>query len=565
MGAAFFVYFSVVRVRPVVCGILIFIAVLSGQSITFEDVAVERGLDFVHDHGGSGEKFYPETMGSGCALFDFDNDGDLDIYFLQGAPLPGWNKEKPLYNKLYRNDGNGWTDVTAESGLGDKSYGIGCAAADYDNDGDTDLYVTNFGSDILFRNNGDGTFADVTRIAKIHNPMWGASAAFFDADNDGWLDLYVVNYVEFSLDENPWCGERVSGKRAYCDPDVFEGIPDLFYHNNGDGTFSDMSDVVGIGGERGKGLGVVPTDYDNDGDMDIYVANDKVMNLMFINDGAGKFTEDALFSGVGFNENGQAEAGMGVDWGDYNRDGWLDLFVTNFSGESNTLYMNEKNGFFTDVTFRAGLGQASLDLLGFGTKFVDLDLDGWLDIFVANGHVIDNITDFNRDYTHAQPKNVFMNDGDGTFSDMSDSLGNDLLISSVGRGAAFGDIDNDGDTDVVISNNNGAANLLINEGNPKNNWIGLHLEGRTFNRDAIGARVAVKSASGSQIATVNPAASYLASNDKRLVFGLGEDALVDQITIHWPAGGVDRFEKIEPNRYYHIMPGGKISSINYQE
>ena len=553
------------RVQPVVCSILILLAVLPGQRISFKDVAVERDLDFIHDHGGSGEKFYPETMGSGCALFDYDNDGDLDIYFLQGAPLPGWNKDTPLYNKLYRNDGDSLIDVTAESGLGDKSYGIGCATADYDNDGDTDLYVTNFGSDILFRNNGDGTFADVTRTARIDNPLWSASAAFFDADSDGWLDLYVVNYVEFSLDNNPWCGERVSGKRAYCDPDVFEGIPDLFYHNNGDGTFSDMSNVAGIAAERGKGLGVVPTDYDNDGDMDIYVANDKVMNFMFINDGTGTFTEDALFSGVGFNENGQAEAGMGVDWGDYNRDGWLDLFVTNFSGESNTLYMNEKNGFFTDVTFSAGLGQASLDLLGFGTRFVDLDLDGWLDIFVANGHVIDNISDFNRDYTHAQPKKVFMNDGDGTFNDMTDSLGGDLLVPSVGRGIAFGDIVNDGDPDVIISNNNGAANLLINEGTPKNNWIGLHLEGRTFNRDAIGTRVRVKSASGNQIATVNPAASYLASNDKRIIFGLGEDTVVNEITVQWPGGGADRFEKIEPNRYYHIMPGGEIWTIDYQK
>lgn len=565
MGAAFFVYFSVMRVQPVVCGALILLSLLSGQKISFRDVAGEGALDFIHDHGGSGEKFYPETMGSGCALFDYDNDGDLDIYLLQGAPLPGWDKEKPLYNKLYRNDGDSWTDVTAGSGLGDKSYGIGCAAADYDNDGDTDLYVTNFGSDILYRNNGDGTFADVTRLSKIDNPLWSASAAFFDADNDGWLDLYVVNYVEFSLDNNPWCGDRVSGKRAYCDPDVFEGIPDLFYHNNGDGTFSDMSNVAGIAAERGKGLGVVPTDYDNDGDIDIYVANDKVMNLMFINDGTGTFTEDALFSGVGFNENGQAEAGMGVDWGDYNRDGWLDLFVTNFSGESNTLYMNEKNGFFTDATFSAGLGQASLDLLGFGTRFVDLDLDGWLDIFVANGHVIDNIADFNRDYTHAQRKQVFMNNRDGTFSDVTDSLGGDLLVPSVGRGTAFGDIDNDGDTDVVISNNNGAANLLINEGTPMNNWIGLHLEGRTFNRDAIGARVMVKSASGSQIATVNPAASYLASNDKRLVFGLGDDSVVDQIMVQWPGGGADRFEKIEPNSYYHILPGGEISTIDDQE
>jgi hypothetical protein len=306
---------------------------------------------------------------------------------------------------------------------------------------------------------------------------------------------------------------------------------------------------------------VVPADFDNDGDMDIYVANDKVMNYLFINDGSGTFMEDALFAGVGFNENGQAEAGMGVDFGDYNRDGWFDLFVTNFSGESNTLYRNDQNGFLTDVTFAAGLGQPSLEVLGFGTKFVDIDLDGWLDIFVVNGHVIDNIEIFNPDYTHAQRKQVFISRGDGTFVEKTDEIGGDLLVPTVSRGAAFGDIDNDGDTDVVISNNGGQASLFINEGIPRNNWIGLQLEGRLYNRDAIGARVTVKSVGGTQIATVNPAASYLASNDKRLLFGLGGDKKVEEITIKWPGGGVDRIEDVEVNRYYHVQPGGKISAI----
>ena len=385
--------------------------------------------------------------------------------------------------------------------------------------------------------------------------------SFFDADNDGWLDLFVTNYVEYSLEKNPWCGDQRKDQRAYCDPDVFMGISDVFYHNNGDGTFSDMSEKSNVMKGKGKGLGVIPADFDNDGDMDVYVANDKVMNNLFINDGTGIFKEDALFAGVGFNENGQAEAGMGVDFADYNRDGWLDLFVTNFSGESNTLYRNDKNGFLTDVTFAAGLGQPSLEVLGFGTNFVDLDLDGWEDIFVANGHVIDNIELFNPDYTHAQRKQVFMNRGDGTFIDKTDEIGGALQEPKVGRGAAFGDIDNDGDMDVVISNNNGQASLLINEGPPKNNWIGFLLKGRLYNRDAIGARVTVTSGGNSQIATVNPSASYLASNDKRLQFGLGSQAVVNEISIQWPGGGVDRIENIEGNRYYLIQPGGKISAI----
>ncbi len=535
--------------------------VLFAQQISFKDVAPERGLNFVHDHGGTDQKFYIETMGSGCCLLDYDNDNDLDIFFLQGAPLPGWNKKVTLRNQLFRNDAGQFIDVTGESGLGDISYGVGCAAADYDNDGDTDLYITNFGEDILYRNEGNGTFADVTYISGISNDAWGSSAAFFDADHDGWLDLYVSNYVDYSIDKNPWCGDQRNGERAYCDPDVFTGVPDRFFKNNKDGSFSDISEKSGISQLNGKGLGVVPGDFDSDGDMDIYVANDKVMNHLFINDSAGVFREDALFTGVGFNENGQAEAGMGVDFGDYNRDGFPDLFVTNFSGESNTLYRNDGNGFLTDITFASGLGQPSLAFLGFGTKFADFDLDGWLDLFVINGHVIDNIKIFNPDYSHAQRKQLFLNNREGGFTEETNQIGGALLTPTIGRGAAFGDIDNDGDIDVVISNNNGPANLLLNDGSPRNNWIGLQLKGRLYNLDAIGAKITVTSGSGTQWSWVNPGASYLASNDKRLQFGLGSDERADEITIVWPGGGVDRIENVEANHYYLIQPGGEISAI----
>ena len=533
------------------------------QSLVFKDVADNQLLNFVHDHGGTGEKYYVETMGSGVCLFDYDNDGDLDAYFLQGASLPGWDKEIILENKLYRNDGRKWIDVTEKAGVGDKNYGIGCACADYDNDGDTDLYVTNYGPDVLYHNDGDGTFTDVTLDVGIDNPHWASSAAFFDSDNDGWLDLYVTNYVEFSIENNPWCGEPVQGERAYCDPDFFEGVEDMFYHNDGQGNFSDWSGRSGINKARGKGLGVVPGDIDNDGDMDLYIANDKVMNLLFINDGLGHFTEKALFTGVGFNENGRAEAGMGVDFGDVNRDGWLDLFVTNFSGETNTLYLNEKNGFLIDATFRTGLGYPSIHLLGFGTKFVDLDLDGWLDIFVVNGHVIDNIKLFNRDYQHAQQKQIFINRGNETFLDQTKNIGGDLLEPTVGRGAAFGDIDNDGDIDIAISNNNGKANLLLNEGKPKGHWIGFKLEGKTCNREAIGSKLKITTDSGVQVAWVNPAASYLSSNDLRVLFGLGPDEMVTSLEVQWPGFGKDLFENLTCNSYYRIVQGGSLSIITY--
>ncbi|SVA67012.1 uncharacterized protein METZ01_LOCUS119866, partial [marine metagenome] len=447
------------------------------QDIFFYDLAQDQGLDFVHDHGGSGEKYYVETMGSGVCLLDYDNDHDLDIYFCQGAALPGWDKKIILENKLFQNDDGRWTDITAVAGVGDKSYSTGCACGDVDNDGDTDLYVTNFGIDIFYRNNGNGTFTNVTDAVGVNNHEWGSSAAFFDMDNDGFLDLYVTNYVEYSLGENPWCGDKRTNRRAYCDPDIFAGSPDRLFHNLGDWVFNDISAASGVMAQKGKGLGVIPADFDQDGDLDLYVANDKVMNHYYINDGQGHFKENALFTGVGFNENGRAEAGMGVDIGDVNGDGWQDLFVTNFSGETNTIYINNQQGFFSDETFLAGLGQPSLNYLGFGTKLLDLNYDGWLDLFVVNGHVIDNIHYFNKDYTHAQPKQIFLNNQNGTFRELLPEQIGDANLPSVGRGAAFGDLDNDGDIDVVIANNNEPANLLIRNGTPNGNWIGFFLIG----------------------------------------------------------------------------------------
>ena len=538
-----------------------------GQELSFKDMTEQGALDFIHDHGGSGEYYYVESMGSGICIFDYDNDGDLDAYFPQSSPLPGWKKDIVLENKLFRNDNLEWIDVTNEAGVGDKSYSMGCACGDYDNDGDIDLYVTNFGKDILYQNNSDGTFTDVTLDLGIDNPSMGMSAAFFDSDNDGFLDLYVTNYVDYSIENNPECtsplqypkhGELFA--RSYCDPDVFLGVEDKFYYNK-DGKFIDRSNRSGIGRYRLRGMGVVPGDVDNDGDMDIYVANDKDMNLLFINNGKGRFTESALLMGVGFNGNGLAEAGMGVDLGDIDRDGWLDIYVTNYSGETNTLYLNQNSGIFSDATNDIGLGQPSVHPLAFGTKLVDLDLDGWLDIFVANGHVIDNINLFNKDYKHAQHNQIYINQRNGYLVDITESVGKDILHRAVSRGSAFADIDNDGDADIIISNNNGKARLLINEGKPKNNWIGIELEGRSCNRQAIGSKITISTESGDQTTWVNPAGSYLTSNDTRVVFGIYNDQLVRSMTVDWPGSGQEVFTELEPNQYYKIIQGTSITAI----
>ncbi len=549
--------------RSAVTTIIFLTNYLFAQSFDFVDQAGTSGLEFDHDHGGSGEKYYIETMGSGVCLLDYDNDNDLDIYFCQGAPLPGWDKAIQLENKLFQNNGGTWIDVSQKAGVADESYSLGCACGDVDNDGDTDLYVTNFGPDKFYLNNGDGTFSDQTNVSGLKNDSWASSAVFFDMDHDGWLDLYVTNYVEFSTNKNPWCGDRQSGRRAYCDPDIFKGVPDKLFRNLGHGSFQDISKEAGISNHRGKGLGVVPGDIDGDGDLDLYVANDKVMNNLYINDGQGGFSEDALFAGVGYNENGRAEAGMGVDFADVNQDGWLDLFVTNFSGESNTLYINDKSGSFVDQTFLAGLGQPSLNYLGFGTKFIDLNYDGYQDIFVVNGHVIDNIHHFNKDYSHAQKKQIFIGDGSGAFSEISSDKIGDARNPSVGRGAAFGDLDNDGDIDIVISNNNGPANLLIRSGKPEANWIGFDLAGAESNRDAIGTRIKIEANGFSQFKYVNPGGSYLASNDKRVLFGLGTHSKVNKITIDWPSGKTSAYSDLNSNRYYRVIEGGEISELFY--
>ncbi len=531
--------------------------------VRFIDVSSQTGITFTYYNGAAGEKYLVETMGAGAAFFDYNNDGYLDIYAINGANLSGEGVNPG--NVLYRNNGDGtFTDVTHTASVGDKEYGMGVCAADYDNNGYQDLYVTNFGSRVLYRNNGDGTFTDVTALANVSDTRWGSSCAFADYDNDGDLDLYVANYLDLALvQKNTWCGRHEEGFRTYCHPDNFDGIADRLYRNNGDGTFTDVTQAAGVLNPAGKGLGVVCGDYDNDGNVDLFVANDSTANFLYHNNGDGTFHAVGVISGVAYNSGGQAEAGMGVDFADYDNDGLLDIFVTNFDFETNTLYRNQGNGFFVDVTALAGLGGDQEPYMGWGTKLLDYDNDGNKDLFIANGHIQNNIHLFNDVTTYAQRNQLFRNDGQGRFSEVSLSSGQGLLAKTVGRGAAFGDYDNDGDTDIFIVNNNHRASLLRNDGGNRNHWLMVKTVGTKSNRDGRGARVKVVAGTLSQVAEVRSGSSYLSHNDSRLLFGLGNHAQVDQIEIKWPSGIVETFKNVAANQLLTLteQEGMQTSSL----
>ena len=515
-------------------------------AVQFVDVTTEAGITFKHVNGASDRKFYLETMGSGTAFLDYDNDGDLDLYIVNGAPLPGFETATPPANILYQNDGDGrFIDVTAAAGVGDTGYGIGCVAADYDNDGDADLYVTNFGANLLYQNNGDGTFTDVTTHAGVDGgDKWSSSCAFVDYDHDGNLDLYVVNYLDYDIaGDRDWHDPR--GQRIYANPQVYPGVSDILYRSNGDGTFSDVTRQAGVYNDDGKGLGVTCGDYDNDGRIDIYVANDTTPNFLYRNVGDGRFVDIGPFAGAAYNEHGVAEGGMGVDFGDYNNDGSLDIFVTNFSNETNTLYHNTTDGALIDFSNIAGLGEVSFLKLAFGTKFFDADNDGALDLFVANGHLYPTESDA---LEYAQTDQLFINTGEGTFVDLSEESGEYFSIKRVGRGATFGDYDNDGDTDIFVVNLNQKGVLLRNEGGNRHNWLMIKTVGVKSNRDGIGARVEVATRSHSQIREVQAGSSYLSGHDLRLIFGLGTETKAETIRITWPSGVQQTLTDVEANQ-----------------
>ena len=520
----------------------------------FTDVTREVRIDFKQENSATSNKYLIETMGGGVALLDYDNDGRLDIFFVNGAyladpmsdgKLPDKSEPK-FWNRLYHQNADGtFTDVTEKAGLtgmAQNHYGMGVAVGDYDNDGFEDIYVTGYGGNTLYHNNGNGTFTDVTQRAGVGAGGWSASAGFFDYDNDGKLDLLVTRYVDWTFKTNRYCGEQRPGFRAYCHPDNYDGMTNILYHNNGDGTFADVSAKAGIANPNGKGLGVSFADYDGDGFTDIFVANDSVQCFLYHNNGNGTFTEVGLVAGVGYNEDGKTFAGMGTDFSDFDNDGLPDIVVTDLSNERYMLFHNNGDGTFRDVTNRSGLGRASLAFSGWSTRFFDYDNDGWKDLFVAQSHVMDTIEKTAPNLRYLEPPLLVHNQA-GHFEKVS--AGEVFQQPWAGRGAAFGDIDNDGDVDVVVSNVGQKAYVLRNDGGNLNHWIAIETIGKKSNRDGIGARIKVVSASGlTQHYTVNTAVGYLSASDKRVIAGLGSDSTAKLIEIRWPSGIVQKFETV---------------------
>ena len=519
--------------------------------IEFEDVTAKSGIRFKHETSRTRQKYLPESMGAGVAMFDYDNDGWLDLFFVNGAklqdPMPRGSspdKSDPRYwNRLYHNNRDGtFADVTEKAGLQGRLYGMGVATGDYDNDGYVDLLVTNLGGNILYHNNGDGTFTDVTAKAGVGGSGWCTGACFVDYDRDGRLDLIVSRYVQWDFSD-VYCGEHRPGYRAYCHPDQFEPITHLMFHNNGDGTFTDVSKKCGIASSPGKGLGVAIDDFDGDGWPDIFVANDSVAEQLFRNNHDGTFTEVALVSGLGYDQNGHAFAGMGADFGDYKNTGWPSVFVNALANQKYKLFRNDK-GSFDDVTDSIGLGASTLSHSGWGAKWIDYDNDGWLDLFVAQGHVMDNIQLTEPTLRYLEPPLLLRND-QGRFSDVSPQGGSIFTTPIAARGAAFGDLDNDGLVDVAINCNDGPAIILRNRVGHGNHWLALNLIGSTSNRDAIGSRIRLLTESGQQQTRfVSTAGSYISASDKRAHFGLGSSKKIRLIEITWPSGIVQRLESV---------------------
>jgi enediyne biosynthesis protein E4 len=520
--------------------------------VQYVDVTEEAGIDFVYTNGSIGEKYMPESMGSGAAFFDYDADGFLDLYIVNGAALSGFESAAKATNVLYRNRGDGtFADVTAATGVGDTGYGMGTVAGDYDNDGDLDLYVTNVGANVFYENGGDGRFADVTGRAKVGDDGWGTNASFVDYDNDGDLDLYVANYLVFTVEGHKKC--RMGDVRVYCSPTAYEGQSGVMYRNTGDGTFTDVTVESGLYSNEGRQLGAVFGDCDEDGDLDLFVANDKTPNFLFMNDGNGRFEETGLIAGVAYNEEGEPESAMGGDLGDYDNDGRLDVIVATYQWVANTLYHNDGEGMFTDITFASNLGAQSVPYLGMTAAFLDYDNDGHLDIFLANGHIDDNVEEFDASTSYGQKNQLFRNLGDGGFREVTEEAGSGLQAEKVSHGAAFGDYDNDGDTDIFVSDSNGQpSQLLRNDGGNRNHYLAIEAIGTQSNRDGIGARIKVAAGDLTQVKEVRTSYGYLSANDPRVLFGLGGRTRVDRIEIRWPNGQVQVLEDIEADQILTI-------------
>ncbi len=526
-------------------------------SYPFEEIpSSASGITWKHTAGKSAEKYLPETTGAGCAFLDYDNDGWMDIYLVNSGKCDFYNPNPPLRNALYRNNRDGsFSDVTEKAGVVGGGYGQGVAVGDYDGDGFPDLYVTQYGRSILYHNNGDGTFTDVTEKAGVAAPGWSSSAVWFDYDNDGRLDLFVCQFVEFSKAKSKDCRAGEDAKRGYCIPHLYKPTASWLFRNNGDGTFTDVSKQTGIAGSLGKAWGVVAADVNNDGRIDLFVANDTVRNFLFLN-GGGRFEEVGEQAGIAYSADGRPRSGMGVDAADFDQDGWVDLFVANIDYEMYSLYRNNHDDTFDDMAAQAGIAQATRLMSGWGLKFFDYDNDGNIDLFLANGNPDDLIESLHHGVSYREPCLLFHNTGK-TFQNVSAASGSFFSKLLSARGLAIGDFDNDGSVDVLINVNDDAPVLLRNQAGRQNHWLGLRLVGRKANCDAIGARVTYQAGDLRRSLTKVGGGSYLSSHDPRVMLGLGGHEKIDLLEIRWPqpSGLVQKFSNLPVDRYVTIVEG----------
>jgi len=534
------------------------IRALPDLAYPFEEISpTQSGITWRHISGRSSARYLPETTGPGCAFFDYDNDGWMDIYLVNSGQCDFFNPSPPLRNALYRNNRDGtFTDVTEKARVAAGGYGQGVAVGDYDGDGFPDLYVTQYGKSILYHNNGDGTFTDVTEKAGVAAPGWSSSAVWFDYDNDGRLDLFVCQFVEFSKSINKSCGPGEEGKHGYCIPRLYKPMPSWLFHNNGDGTFTDVSKTSGIANYPGKAWGVVATDVNNDGRLDLFVANDTLPNFLLMNRGSGKFEEIANYAGVAYSSDGRARSGMGVDSADFNQDGWMDLFVANIDREMFSIYQNNHDETFDDQAGPTGIGNATRLMSGWGLKFFDYDNDGNLDLFLANGNPDDLIESLHSQVKYQEPLMLFHNT-EKSFENVSAQSGPVFAEPLSARGMAIGDFNNDGAVDVLVAVNDAAPVLLRNDVGSKNHWLGVKLVGAKSNRDAVGARITYQAGDLKRSRTKVAGGSFLSSHDPRIVLGIGKRPKIDWLEIKWPqpGGATERITDLPIDRYITILEG----------
>jgi hypothetical protein len=546
--------------RISITGVIAVTSLRAQSNVTFENVAKAVGITFTHVNGASAEKYLVETMGSGAAFLDYDNDGWLDLFVVDGGSVAAAGKSTARH-RLFHNEGQGlFKDVTAASGIVHRDYGMGACAGDVDGDGRTDLYITNYGPNALYRNSGNGAFTDVTRVAGVGLDGWSTSCAFVDVDRDGDLDLFITNYLDAPISKNPFCGDPQRRIRVYCHPLNYTGLPSVLYRNDGKGVFTDVSGEAGIAKFVGNGLGVAVGDYDDDGAPDVFVANDAVPNFLFHNDGKGRFNEVALAAGVAVGRDGKARAGMGTEFADYNGDGRLDLVVTNHEFETHSLFRNDGKGSFSDASVEAGIASPTLPFVGFGVAFFDADNDRTLDMAIVNGHVIDNTAVFRPGSTHAQRRLLFQNANGRRFAEVSRQSGPGFAAQTVGRTLLAGDIDNDGDVDLVVTNNGGPVEVLRNNAGRERHALVVRVAGVRSNRNGIGARITLTAQGRAQMREVKSGSSYLGQNDLRVHFGLGDATRVERIDVRWPTGDVETLRDVVADQIVTVTEGKGITA-----